>query len=629
MCGFAGEFLLGMARADLERICKMARLLRHRGPDESGRYLSPSGNCAIAFERLSVIDLASSHQPMSTPDGAVTIAFNGEIYNFRQLRQELAGQGLAFRTAGDTEVLLNLYLRDDLAMLAALDGMFAFAIHDARKNRLVLARDRIGEKPLWYAAPGDRVVFASEAKALLQHPSVDKGLRRQSVIDYVSLGYVHAPHSIWQGISKLPPGHVLVVEGDATRLERYWWPQLTDLPSSPPEQMELVRQTVRASVQSRLVADVPLGALLSGGIDSSVVVALMCQAAGNAGGVKTFCAGFEDPRYDERPAARAVAEHCGSDHTELLIRPQPSAAMIDEIVERYDEPFADSSAIPTFLICQAVRRHAKVALTGDGGDEMFGGYDRYRALHLAQTMSPFGYLMTRIAASVGGLFAGTDQRGRLRRLVRFAKSMSEPSAAQYLAYRGVFLQVELYQLLTPEFVADVDVAMTETWFTDLFEEGQFDSEIARAQRHDLLSYLPDDLLVKSDIASMASSLELRAPLLDHRLAPIGLSLPAGMKVRHGRGKYILRAAFADLLPAEVLNLPKRGFGIPLGGWLRNQLAEVMKETLLDSGFLDRGIIRREAVEGLINDHLWGLDDHSHRLWALLVLARWLAKNEGR
>ena len=627
MCGFAGEFLFSVSGANLKLVCEMAALLRHRGPDESGQFLSSNRSCAIGFQRLAIIDLAGSHQPMSSPDGSVTIAFNGEIYNFRELRHQLAQQGCRFKTTGDTEVLLHMYLRDELAMLEHLEGMFAIAIYDGRKNRLLLARDRLGEKPLWYATLNDRIVFASEAKALLHHPAVDKSLNRNSVTDYLSFGYIHAPYSIWNGISKLLPGHFLVVQDAQCRTERYWRPGIVELPSGQEQRVQMVREMIRTSVEGRMAADVPLGALLSGGIDSSIVVALMCKAAGKGGGVKTFCAGFDDPLYDERAAAREVAQHCGSEHTELLVRPEPSAAMIDEIVNRYDEPFADSSAIPTFLICQAARQHVKVALTGDGGDEVFGGYERYRALHLADTLSPLAYLGVRVASGIGNIFAGTEERSRLRRLARFADAMTQPSAAQYLKYRSLFDSKDLPRLFSDEFAGSADIAGPARWFTELYEEGNFPDEVARAQHHDLMTYLPDDLLVKSDIASMANSLELRAPMLDHELVPVGLSLPVAMKIRGRRGKQVLRKAFQDMLPAGILDLPKRGFGIPLGRWLRKDLAGVLKETLLDRSFLDRGIVRKDAMAGLVNDHLSGADDHRHRLWALLVLARWLRSSD--
>jgi asparagine synthase (glutamine-hydrolysing) len=372
-----------------------------------------------------------------------------------------------------------------------------------------------------------------------------------------------------------------------------------------------------------MVADVPLGALLSGGIDSSIVVALMCQAAGAGGGVRTFSAGFEDARYDERAAARLVARHCGTHHTELLVRPQPADAL-DRIVALYDEPFADSSALPTFLICQAARRHVTVALAGDGGDEVFGGYDRYRALHLARRMHPATYLAARLAARLLGPLAPRHERSRLRRFVRFASALPDPPSLQYLAYRRIFSASQLDLLLSDEFRRDAQPEAAAEWFCDLYEQGEFPDEVTRAQHHDLLTYLPDDLLVKTDIASMASGLELRAPMLDHRLVDLGLSLPVWAKVSRREGKVLLKEAFADLLPAEVFRRPKRGFGVPLARWLREDLRETLRETLLDGGFLDRGIVRGEAVAALIQDHLSGAADHQHRLWALLILARWLA-----
>ena len=445
-------------------------------------------------------------------------------------------------------------------------------------------------------------------------------------MDYFSLGYVHAPRSIWRGISKLPPAHFLVCEGGNIGVQSYWKPSLMELPSQPQEQIEMVRAMVMESVRARMVADVPLGALLSSGLDSAIVVAVMCQAAGRAGGVKTFCAGFEDKLYDERSAAKLVASHCGSEHKEILIQPQASPALVDEIVSRYDEPFADSGAIPTFLICKAAREHVTVALTGEGGDEVFGGYSRYRALDLAERMSPLGYLSVKVAAGAARFLAPHEERSRLRRLVRFADSLTQPHSQQYITYRSVFQQADLARLLTADFAAGVDLSGTAEWFCDLYESGEFADEFSRAQHHDMMTYLGNDVLVKSDRASMASSLELRAPMLAHELVPLGLSLPMSMKMQGGLGKQALRMAFADMLPTTATGAKKRGFGVPLGQWLKNELAGVLRETLFDDSFLSRGIVRREAMEGLINDHLSGVDDHRHRLWAMLVLARFLAKN---
>ena len=624
MCGFAGEFVFPPAGpADLDRARRMARAVAHRGPDQRGEFLSPDGRCAIGFHRLAVIDRAGSPQPMTSADGQLTVAFNGEIYNYRELRRRLREQGAAFDSEGDTEVLLHLYRRHAGKMVDHLDGMFAFAIYDAAEGRLLLARDRLGQKPLWYAALPDRLVFASEAGALLAHPGVDRTVDSCAIAFYMTLGYVPAPRSIWRGLAKLPPAHWLTVSDRPAAPERYWEPAVTPVPDSRSACIDDVRSRLAASVEARMRADVPLGALLSGGIDSSVIVALMARAAGGAGGIRTFTAGFESREYDERPAAKAVSEHIGTDHTELSVRAAPAAAL-DEVAGMYGEPFADSSALPTFLICQAARPHVTVALTGDGGDEVFGGYDRYRALHLGETMSPAKYLGVRLAAALARPFAPTAERSRLRRLIRFADGLPYPPAQQYFRYRRLFGPDGLERLFQAEFAENLDLSGPEDWFRDLYEEGELPDEAAYAQRHDLLTYLPDDLLVKADIASMAVGLELRCPMLEHRMVCTGLSLPVDAKIAGGRGKAILREAFADLIPREVLDAPKRGFGVPLARWLREDLAVVLQETLLDRSFLDRGIFRPEAVAGLINDHLRRRDDHSHRLWALLVLGRWFA-----
>jgi asparagine synthase (glutamine-hydrolysing) len=441
------------------------------------------------------------------------------------------------------------------------------------------------------------------------------------------MGYIAGPETVYADVLKLPPGNVLTISDAPARPERYWRPVAIGVPASPADQIDLVRQEVRRSVAGRLVSDVPLGALLSGGIDSSIVVALMSQAAGQAGGVRTFTAGFEDPTYDERPAASIVAKHCRTDHTDLLVPCDPAGAL-DRIVEMYDEPFADSSALPTYLICQAAREHVTVALAGDGGDEVFGGYDRYRALQLADTAGPMKYAFVRLAASlIRPIAAGKGERNRLRRFLRFADALPLPPSLQYFKYRSLFDAEDLAFLFTDDFGGAMDLDAPTEWFCDLYEDPDVDDEVARAQLHDIATYLPDDLLVKADIASMASGLELRAPMLDHRVVQLGVSLPVEAKISGRFGKSILRKAFADMLPPEILNQPKKGFGVPLARWLREDLRQQMCDTLLDDSLTARGIFRKEALAGLINDHLSRKRDHSHRLWALMVLARWLAKQE--
>lgn len=623
MCGFAGEFLYNPGDADLEMVRAMARKLYHRGPDEDGAFISQNGRCAIGFQRLRIIDPSSSQQPMSLPDGSITVAFNGEIYNYRQLRRELANDGAVFQSEGDAEVLLHLYQRYGPDMTEKLDGMFSFAVYDAVEGRLMLARDRVGQKPLWYAPLDDRLVFASEAKALLCHPKVGRNVNLKALTYYANFGYIPAPQTAWENIKKLPPAHRMFATEQCGSAKRYWSPCIETLSISQVDAAEKVRSELPRAVEARMVADVPLGALLSGGMDSAIIVALMSQAVGKIGGVRTFTAGFEDQRYDERQEAKIVASHCGTEHTELLIDPAPRE-MLDNLVEMYDEPFGDSSALPTFLICQAARRHVTVALAGDGGDEVFGGYDRYRAMNISQMMGPAKYLATRLAATFARPFAPLNERNKLRRFIRFANALPYPFATQYLKYRSIFQTEDLSRLFTDDFADKLDLREPEKWFTELYESADFDDETARAQRHDILTYLPDNLLVKTDIASMAASLELRAPMLDHRLIDLGLSLPSELKIVAGRGKAILRDVFGDLLPAEVFNRPKRGFGVPLGRWLREDLRETLCETLMDKSVEKMGIFRPESLAGLINDHLSGKDDHSHRLWSLLVLTRWLA-----
>lgn len=624
MCGFAGEFIFGQAKADAALVDAMVQRLNHRGPDQVGNFLSADKRCAIGFRRLAVIDPAGSRQPMSSSDGNVTVAMNGEIYNFRALREELAADGAHFRTAGDTEVLIHLYERYRGELATHMDGMFAFVVYDSQRGELLVGRDRLGQKPLWYARLSDRVVFASEAKALLAHPGIDKRQDMLAIQQFLSIGYVPAPRSAWLGVRKCLPAHVLQFPEEQEQV-RYWSPKASPLTLSPAEILERIRLETSRSIEAAMVSDVPIGALLSGGVDSSVVVAVMSKVAGRSGGVRTFTAGFGQAQYDERRSARIVADHCGTEHTELLVMPEP-AGMIEQIIEMYDEPFADSSALPTWLICRAASHHVKVALVGDGGDEVFGGYDRYRAVQLGAQMGPGMYAAVRLGAALARPWAGKGERGAIRRLIRFADALPLPPAAQYFKYRRLFGPGELARLFTEEFAAGANLAATAEWFEDLYEQGDLADEITRAQRHDMLTYLPDDLLVKTDIASMANSLELRAPMLDWRLTELGLSLPAELKIGWRRGKVGLRDAFADMLPAQILARPKRGFGVPLADWLRNELRETLVETLTDRSLLDRGIFRPEALVGLINDHLSGRDDHSHRLWALLVLAKWWAKH---
>lgn len=632
MCGFAGEFVWPNAKARVDMARRMAARLVHRGPDQCGEFLSADGRCAIGFRRLCIIDPQGSLQPMTSADGRLTVAFNGEIYNFMQLRDELSRQGVHFATQGDTEVLLHMYRLHGPDMLQHIHGMFAFALYDAGTGatgvppvgpRLMLARDRLGQKPLWYALLPSGIAFASEAKALREHDQVPRTIDNQSLIHYFTMGYIPAPRTVWQGIAKLPPSQTLLVADAPAQPYIYWQPKPTPSLATRQELLEQVKGTLTAAVRTHMVANVPVGALLSGGIDSSIIVALMAKLAGATGGVRTFTAGFAASAYDERAAAARVASHCGTEHKELLIEPV-SPGMLDELVAMYDEPFGDSSALPTWLICRQAAQHVTVALAGDGGDEVFAGYDRYRAMHMAQHMHWPTYLGLRLAAAFVRPWASQDQRNKLRRFLRLADALPQPFAQQYLTYRSLFAPKDMGRLFTPSFTQEFDLLAGENWFLDLYEDAEAIDEVTRAQMHDMRTYLGDDLLVKTDSASMASSLELRTPLLDDAVVELGLSLPLELKLDRRRGKLALRQAFADMLPAEVFTSPKRGFGVPLAGWLRTELRETLRQNLLDGPLTDAGLFDHDALAGLFNDHIEGTDDHSHRLWSLLVLARWLS-----
>ncbi len=627
MCGFAGEFILPHApdqRASLEVVRAMAARLVHRGPDEAGEWLSPDGRCALGFRRLSVIDPAGSHQPMVSRDGQSALAYNGEIYNFRQLRDELRVGGASFYTAGDTEVLLQLCRsHEPREAMRRANGMFAFAYYDARSGSLLLGRDRVGQKPLWYAPLADRILFASEAKALLAHPLVSAEADRSVVPLYLCMGYIPAPKSAWRGILKLPPGHFSLASDRLGMPERWYSPPMGDGGDPPTD--EHLRETIAQAVADRLIADVPLGTLLSGGIDSAIVTAMAADAAGDPAGIRSFTACFEDSRYDEREQATATARRLGVTHR-LLQVPVPEASTIIGLVDHCDEPFADSSVIPTWLICRETSREVTAALCGDGGDEVFGGYDRYRAMHLAQHLRPWQYGMVMLAARIIGPTAPQHNRSRRRRLVRFAEALKYPPAMQYFTYRSLIRADRLARLIQPVALEAAGTIDPVEWFCKLYEEQDAGEEAENARRMDFATYLPDDLLVKTDLASMKASLELRAPLLDHRVVEAASRLPVDEEIQGRHGKAVLRRLFADRLPPAVLKGSKRGFGVPLSDWLRGDLSPLVHELVLDTDFTDAAGLLAEAVAGIAGEHLVGRRDHSHLLWALLVLARWMQKN---
>jgi asparagine synthase (glutamine-hydrolysing) len=601
VCGIAGLYSpAGAANPDL--VDAMRAALLHRGPDEGST--DAFGRCVLGHQRLKVIDLATGYQPVTNETGDVVAVFNGEVYNFRTLRDDLRAHEI--RGTGDTPVLPHLYEESGPHFVERMDGMFALALWDAARERLVLARDRLGKKPLlWTRLADGALAFASELKALLRLPGVARDVDLEAIDAYLALQYVPGDRTAIRGINKVPPGHILVAEGGGERLERYWRPTPAETSASDEEWLERVRTAVGGAVQKRLVADVPLGALLSGGIDSSVVVALMAQASTEP--VRTFTVGFSDARYDERAHARVVAERYGTVHEEIEIE-EDVASTLPRLAAAYDEPLGDEAAFPTFLIAEQARRHVTVALAGDGGDEAFAGYERYIAHGLAARIPAPA---AQVGAAVLRLLpaARREPRSTLFRTARFLDVATASRGERYERLMEVF-PLELRRSL---------------WAGDRARPVQLAPArdgIAALQLLDLETYLPGDLLLKADIASMAHSLELRSPFLDHEVIELGLALPDSLKVQGRTGKVALRRAFAAELPAQVSARGKTGFGVPLGRWFRHDLRELARDLLSN----DRGWFRPEAVNRLLDEHESGTADHGHRLWCLLMLELWVREH---
>jgi asparagine synthase (glutamine-hydrolysing) len=589
MCGICG--LLGSDAPDPGLVEGMNAAIVHRGPDHGA--VAAFDRCVLGYRRLSVIDLQTGDQPVASEDGSVLAVFNGELYNFRELRHELETHGHAIRGTGDSPLIPHAYEEWGPAFVERLEGMFAIALWDRARERLVLARDRLGKKPLLYAElPGGTLAFASETKALLTLPALPRELDLEQIDAYLALQYV--PRSGLRAVQKVPPGSYVVAENGALRTTRYWSPRPAH---GDGDWVTRVREEVEAAVRRRLVADVPLGALLSGGIDSSVVVASMAAASSEP--VRTFTVGFVDGRYDERAYARTVAARFGTRHEELDVDPSPQ--LVQRVAEVFDEPFGDEAALPLLLVCETTRRHVTVALVGDGGDEVFGGYERYQAHSLADRVPGFAAAIG--ANALGRLPAARRQpRSQLYRARRFLAAAAEPADTRYARLVEVF-PLELRRRLWTD---EARARATETYLPR-------DDDLRVV---DMESYLPGDLLPKSDLASMAVSLELRSPFLDRRVVELGLALPREL----AWGKRALREAFGDVLPPQVTQRRKTGFGVPLDAWFRSELRPLAEELLL--GGDDRGLFRRDELARLLAEHQAARADHGHRLWCLCLLELW-------
>jgi len=620
MCGICGEVRLDGGPASADIVKKMAETLHHRGPDASGVHVD--GPAGLGHTRLKIIDLSeAAGQPMPNEDGTLWIVFNGEIYNFREQRERLAAHSHPFRSNSDTEVVLHLYEEFGEKCVEKLDGMFAFALWDQRRRRLLLARDRVGKKPLFYAKAGAVFVFGSEAKALLRHPAVSGTPSLGALPHYFTFGYPPPGRTFYEGINQIPPAHTMIVEADGrTELRRYWdlnFARSSRRRVSLPEASHQLRTLLTEAVQKRLMADVPLGAFLSGGIDSSIVVGLMSRLLDRP--VKTFSLGFAGDRaFDETRYARLVSNHFQTDHTEFVVEPK-AIDLIERLVRHHDGPFGDSSAIPTFIVSQLTRQHVTVALNGDGGDELFAGYLRFLACIAAERLPPaFSRLCGR---ALGALPQPKQYHHWLRRAQRFFDGAANPLLGRMRRWITIF-DDDLPRLLQPEVFSGL---LTDgiDYPPDMLARMTGLSPLSKILYVNFMTYLPDDLLVKMDRSTMAHGLEGRSPFLDHRLAEYVAGLPDELKLRWGTTKYILKKTFADLLPAEILRREKKGFGVPLGAWFRGELREYVHDLLLAPQALSREYLAAPYVASLVREHTEGTRDHGHRLWALLAFEVWL------
>jgi asparagine synthase (glutamine-hydrolysing) len=621
MCGIAGRlnFLSG-APVDEGLVRRMSDLLAHRGPDGDGVYVR--GPIGLGHRRLAIIDLSpGGRQPMGTPDGRLWVTQNGEIYNYRALRAELEARGHRFRSQSDTEVILAAYREFGVECLTRLHGMFAFALWDAEARTLLLARDRVGKKPLHYWLDDHGVAFASEPKAFLADPSFKPQPNLEAIWHYLTYQYVPSPLSAFQGVRKLPPAHYLLVRDGRISVERYW--KLRYVPKrqlTEEEAREELLHRLREAVRLRLISDVPLGAFLSGGIDSASVVALMAELG--SGPVKTFSIGFEEKEYDELAYARLVAQRYGTEHREFVVRPQ-AVDILPKLIWHYNEPYADSSAIPTYYLAELTRRHVTVALCGDGGDENFAGYERYRANVLAGRCEWLPRWVRQSGAAILGAVPSTGpRRGLVGRAQRFAEALAEPPERRYARWMSHFQPALKRELCTDEFRRAVGEPDSVALLVDAYRASDAPDFVDATLDVDVNTYLPEDLLVKVDIATMAHGLEGRSPFLDHGFMEFCASLPSDLKLRRRTPKYLLKRAVRDLLPVEVIERPKMGFGVPLDHWFRQELREMAYDVLLSASALGRGYFRRDRVQRLLDEHIQGRRRWHYQLWNLLVLESW-------
>jgi asparagine synthase (glutamine-hydrolysing) len=619
MCGIVGYLKLNGERVEANMIDSMCQTIVHRGPDDAGSFVKD--NIGIGMRRLSIIDLETGKQPISNENDSLHIVFNGEIYNYRELKPDLVTKGHTFKTNSDTEVILHLYEEYAEGCLQYLNGMFAFAIWNEKKKELFCARDRLGIKPFYYLLDKNRLIFGSELKVILEEKNLDLGLDLEALSQYLAFEFIPFPGTLMQSIKKLPPGHFLYAGNSGVKIRQYWSAaNIEEKERSEEETVEELESLLRDSVRLRLRSDVPFGAFLSGGIDSSSIVGLMTGLLESK--PRTFSIGFDDKSYNELGYAAQVAELFGTDHTDQVIEPS-AIDLIENLINYMDDPIGDFSIFPTYLVSRLAREKVKVILSGDGGDELFGGYDTYIAQKFYRYYSLIpAHLRKYIILPLANMLPPTGKKkGLINKTKRFVGGASLSEQYDHFRWMIFMRPEENHHIFSDEISDSIDTGSTFSFITKYLDENRLRG-INRSMYLDINSYLVDNILVKVDRMSMATSLEARVPFLDHRVVEFALSITDDLKINNFKTKYVLKKMMEKMLPDSVINKPKQGFSIPMKNWLKGPVKPMMTDLLSFDRIKKQGIFNPDYIDGLIRDHLENKNNHSHKLWSLMLLQLW-------